>query len=348
MIAYGQWQPYVDAEPARQHVQALRAAGLGRRRIAQLAGVPASAVAGLLYGQPGRPPARRLRPGTAARLLAVQPGPTARAAGTPVDAAGTQRRLQALVALGHPQATLARRLGMTRSNFGAMMRRPQVTAATARAATRLYGQLWDTPPPVGTPRARAIAAQARAHAAARGWPPPLAWDDDTIDNPAAGPASGWQRTSARRPAAGLAADAGELITGQGYTRRQAAERLGVTPGALTRALTRTRGTPPTSDQEGSTMFDPVPRAAPEYVKGAAFAHQMFLRQHDAGVPADQIAARHDAAVATLGVAARNDAEREFLRGFTATGADHLATLRDAQQAKHDIEQWERDSEQEAG
>lgn len=236
MIAYGQWQPYVDAEPARQHVQALRAAGLGRRRIAQLAGVPASAVAGLLYGQPGRPPARRLRPGTAARLLAVQPGPTARAAGTPVDAAGTQRRLQALVALGHPQATLARRLGMTRSNFGAMMRRPQVTAATARAATRLYGQLWDTPPPVGTPRARAIAAQARAHAAARGWPPPLAWDDDTIDNPAAEPLP-YARRRVRRSGDALAADAAELLR-QGLSRTDTAERLGVTRAALNAAYAR--------------------------------------------------------------------------------------------------------------
>ena len=30
-IAYGRWQPYVDAEPARQHVQALQANGIASR-----------------------------------------------------------------------------------------------------------------------------------------------------------------------------------------------------------------------------------------------------------------------------------------------------------------------------
>ena len=36
---YGRWEPYVDAGPARAHILALREAGFGLRRIAQLAGV---------------------------------------------------------------------------------------------------------------------------------------------------------------------------------------------------------------------------------------------------------------------------------------------------------------------
>lgn len=354
MIVYGRWQPYTDAGPVRLHIQALRAAGLGRRRIARLAQVSDSAVANLLYGKPGRPPTRRLRPQTAAKLLAIRPGLDALAPATPVGATGTRRRLQALVALGHPKSALARRLAMLPGNLGAAMERNQVTAATARAVRDLYDELWDQRPDPQEWRAKITASRARNYAAARGWAPPLAWDDDTIDDPHATPADRWQRTGRTLSSAALAAEAAELITGQGYTRQHAAERLGVTKAALDKALARTRAAPPPSTlhQEGSTMFDPVPRSAPEYVKGAAFAHQMFMRQHDAGVDHGQIAARHDAATATLGAAARNDAEREFLRGFAETGAGHLATLRDVQRAEADAARWERaaeaDNEREAG
>ena len=36
MIAYGQWQPFTDATPAREHVRSLQAQGLGWQRIAEL------------------------------------------------------------------------------------------------------------------------------------------------------------------------------------------------------------------------------------------------------------------------------------------------------------------------
>lgn len=71
----------------------------------------------------------------------------------------------------------------------------------------------------------------------------------------------------------------------------------------------------------------VPRAVPERIKGAAFAHEVILDQHDGGQTADQIQARHDAAVTALTEAARDDAERDFLRGFAGAGQRHIATLR---------------------
>jgi hypothetical protein len=92
----------------------------------------------------------------------------------------------------------------------------------------------------------------------------------------------------------------------------------------------------------------VPRNAPESVKGAAFAHEMVLRQYDAGHTADTIQARHDAAVTTLTQAARTDGEREFLAGFTATGQDRIDTLRTMQAAERAADAWERASEREAG
>src|SRR3954468_19215105 len=41
---YGRWHPYVDAAPAREHIAALRRAGIGVERIAQLAGLATSHV----------------------------------------------------------------------------------------------------------------------------------------------------------------------------------------------------------------------------------------------------------------------------------------------------------------
>lgn len=239
---YGQWEPYVDAGPAREHVRALAGCGIGWKRAAELAGVSTGAMSKLLYGGPSdRPPSKRIRPATAARILAVQPSPSSLASRALIPAIGTQRRLQALVAIGWSQARLAARLGMLRPNFGHLMLRPHVAAATARAVLELYRELWNMPPAEDGHRAKISASRARNHARAHGWPPPAAWDDDRIDDPGGQPAEGWERSS--RPALGgaeLAEEGSELI-GQGYTREQAADRLGVRRDTLDQALRRRLG-----------------------------------------------------------------------------------------------------------
>ena len=240
-ILYGRWRPYVDAGPAREHLRALSAAGIGWKRAAELAGLSTGTVSKLLYGGPGdRPPSRRIRPETAGAILAVKPSAGQLAPGALTGITGTRRRLQALVATGWSQARLAGELGLTGANLGAVMRCDQVTAGTARTVSELYDRLWDRPPPEHDQRTRIAASRARNHAAARGWVPPLAWDDDVIDDPDGLPADGWKRpagTTRRR--AELAEDAGELIRREGYTREQAAARLGVSLGALENALSRT-------------------------------------------------------------------------------------------------------------
>ena len=56
-ILYGRWQPYVDAGPVREHLRALAAAGIGHRRVGELAGVSSGSLSKILYGGPGsRPP----------------------------------------------------------------------------------------------------------------------------------------------------------------------------------------------------------------------------------------------------------------------------------------------------
>jgi transcriptional regulator with XRE-family HTH domain len=238
-IRYGRWQPYVDAAPVREHLDALFAAGIGRRRVGELAGVSSGSLSKILYGARGRPPSRRVRPQTAAAILAVKPGPEQLAPGALVDITGTRRRAQALVATGWSQARLAGELGLTPANFCAMLRGDQVTAATAQAVGGLYDRLWNQPPPEHDQRTRIAASRARHHAEREGWVPPLAWDDDQIDDPDSRPAEGWKRPArTRRTSAELAEDAQELIRRQGYTREHAAGRLGVSLSNLEQAISR--------------------------------------------------------------------------------------------------------------
>lgn len=240
-IAYGRWQPYVDAGPVREHVLMLRSYGVGSIRIARAAGVPQHVVRNLLWGKTDRGPSRQIRPENADRLLAVRPSPALFESRTLADATGTRRRLQALIATGHCRISLAGRLGMQPSNLYRIIRDERwVFRATATAVSSLYDDLWDTPPDESTPAAARRAARARAEGLAAGWPPPLAWDDGSIGDPAAGPAEGWQRHDGKlRDSAALAEDATELIEGQGYDRVTAAERLKVSRHALDKAFSRT-------------------------------------------------------------------------------------------------------------
>jgi hypothetical protein len=189
--AYGRYDALVPAEPVRTHVRTLMAAGLGAKRIPVLAGVPVSTVNQLVFGKLRNDgttrPIERIKRGNAERLLRLRPSPELLAGGALVDATGTQRRLQALICIGWSQSELGRRLGILPTNMACTMRRPKVSVATARAAVRLYDQLWNCPPPETCHRERNVASRARNFARRNGWAPPLAWDEDTLDDPTAAP-----------------------------------------------------------------------------------------------------------------------------------------------------------------
>ncbi|WP_156960825.1 sigma factor-like helix-turn-helix DNA-binding protein [Amycolatopsis taiwanensis] len=186
--AYGR-QAYVDAEPARQHVRKLQAAGLGWKRVAQLAGLDHSVVWKLIYGDRKRfdGPSKRIRPETERKILAVRATLDNLGDNALVDGTGTRRRLEALIAMGWSKAKLAARLGMTPTNFGSTMQRARLHAATVRAVRVLYNELWDIRPPEDTHRDKIAASRARTYAQRHGFVPPQAWDDDTIDDPVAQP-----------------------------------------------------------------------------------------------------------------------------------------------------------------
>jgi DNA-binding CsgD family transcriptional regulator/DNA-binding Xre family transcriptional regulator len=241
---YGRWAPFVDAAPAREHVRACMAAGLGTRRICAISGVSRAALVSLLYGTQrtsGPPvPATRIRPETAERLLAVQISTDNLAGGVCVDAIGTRRRLQALVAIGWSRAELGRRIGVTPQNFTSLLATGQVTVRTAAAVRALYDALSMQPRSADDHPTRININRARHSAAAAGWVPPLAWDDEDIDDPAARPAQASRGPRREGAHALTAAEREELVRSlhrQQCSDRQIADRTGMSG----RTVLRIRG-----------------------------------------------------------------------------------------------------------
>jgi hypothetical protein len=163
---------YVDAGPARAHVAALQAQGMGWKRIAASAGISSSVMWKLLYGDSSRnlAPSKRIRPATAAAILGAD---LDLAGGAVISAAATTRRLQGLVATGWSQTRLAVRLDMSRSNFGHLIHATDTTITTERAVESLFEELWAQSPPQGCFRDRVTYQRAIAFAARAGWVLPL-------------------------------------------------------------------------------------------------------------------------------------------------------------------------------
>ncbi|WP_394436192.1 helix-turn-helix domain-containing protein [Streptomyces sp. SGAir0957] len=236
LVAYGRWQPFVDAEPVRQHIRMLMSHGIGWQRVARLAGVSCGAVSRILYGAPheGAPRTKRVRTTTADKILAIKPSFEQLAPMARVDGTGTRRRLQALIANGWPQKRLGAEMGIQHHRLiWDHVRQDVVAADTVRRVAELYERLWNVDPATRGVHPRFV-DEAKRRATANGWAPPAAWDDDYIDSPAATPDLGEhvdRYTS-------IAEDARWLINTQGYTPAQAAHRLGVTKSHLYRAFSQ--------------------------------------------------------------------------------------------------------------
>jgi transcriptional regulator with XRE-family HTH domain len=186
---YGRWNGYVDAQPAREHVQSLMDQGMGLKRIVAVSGISQGAIWKLMYGkrQPDGTlrPSKRVTPSVEARILATR---LDLAGGAVVRNVGTARRIQALVARGWSISKIGARLGITPTNMTPVANGTRdVTTGTAKAVADLYDELWNTLPPRDGHRDKIAYSRALSHARRLGWAPPLAWDDDTIDDPAAQP-----------------------------------------------------------------------------------------------------------------------------------------------------------------
>lgn len=223
----GTWTALVDATTARQHVRRLQRQGMSAQAIAVVAGISVHSVLDLLRPHPTKRRARRRRitPSLEAKLLAVHAPVSGR-----IDATGTIRRVQALVAMGWPVAHIARRAGLSCENASDILKRRRVYVTTAAAINRAYRSLRrKRPEKHGVTAAHAAVARNRATRA--GWVPPSYWDrqPNAIDDPEFVPEYGTTRIQI------LAEDARWLIT-TGLDRNRAAERLGVDRSYLDRAL----------------------------------------------------------------------------------------------------------------
>jgi transcriptional regulator with XRE-family HTH domain len=183
-IAYGRHEGLVSNKNVANHVTVLRASGWTVREIANQARVSHNTVNRAALGTAGK-----IRAESARRILEVHPNrrPDPTLGGQLVDSTGTRRRLQALVTMGYPGAELLRMIGANEAYVTRMMTFPLVTVTTRDRVRELYDDLWDTPPvPTDQHHAYQI-RRARKRALRNGWVPPLAWDDDAIDDPDATP-----------------------------------------------------------------------------------------------------------------------------------------------------------------
>ncbi|MFT4081169.1 MAG: hypothetical protein QM638_01155 [Nocardioides sp.] len=192
---YGRYDKYVDAEPVRAHVNALREYGIGAKRVAALAGIAHGAMSKLMYGvyEPTgrgggrgssgklvRGPAKRVLRTTAEKILAVQAIPENRNPGQPdPDRTELARlKLRSLVALGWSMRRLAGLLDVNPANFGPLVHGSHVMERrTVDRIEALFDELGMTLPPETTQRGRISASRSRNYAKAHGWAPPLALPD---------------------------------------------------------------------------------------------------------------------------------------------------------------------------
>lgn len=159
-----------------------------------------------------------------------------------VDATGTRRRLRALAAIGWPNAAIGALAGADHSTVSAWSNNARVRAGTADTVRRVYDELSMTPGP---------SAKVRQIAARKGWAPPLAWDDDSIDDPAARPSTGAWAARRAAPMDEIAvqramrghrvhltpserAEAVRRLTAQGRSAAEIAGRLGVAQRSVVR------------------------------------------------------------------------------------------------------------------
>lgn len=212
----------VPADRARAHVHDLLVT-LTIGQVERRSGVNRTAIRCLLGTFPSRPRAKRITRSTEAALLAVRPDPIGPETNGLVNGVGTRRRYRALIALGYPAKHLNDRLGLS-SRTSWYLTSPDagdytpVTVTLRAKVTALYDAISMTPPPPGRTTTVALNSATR-----HGWAPPLAWDDDTIDDPYTEPAPLTDDT----PHRGDDLDEFLFLLQAGETTERACERLAV-------------------------------------------------------------------------------------------------------------------------
>ena len=233
-IAYGRIavDHYVTGSHARAHLEQLRTDGMTIKQISRESGVAPVTISRILDGH-------RTRESTQAKLLAIEPGRREITDETPdmalVNSAGTRRRLRALVVCGWTGSRIAERLGCSATNVNLALRKGEddsTVAHFARTVRDLYEDLWDKEPPCANRHEEARLVQISTAALERGWAPPMAWDEESIDDPAARPAEWREVTDLGSSRRRMHVEDLEDCIRWGLDVDGAAERLGVTKDAV--------------------------------------------------------------------------------------------------------------------
>ncbi|NED75318.1 hypothetical protein G3I51_23945 [Streptomyces sp. SID9944] len=228
-IAAGTWQPLLDADPIRQHLLQLHAAGITIHRVATLTGLTYKSVRSFTQHDYGNasPRRRRCTQDVADKILSVT-----LADHTPghVNPIGSQRRFQALVAIGWPTIHTARRAGLHPSNRTTIFQAPTMRAATAQRIADVYDEMRHEKPARHGVSPTSI-KRAKKQAADRHWPPPKYWDEvGAIDDEFFEPMYGITRREQ------VAQDANWIMRTTGLDKTATAERLGVSKSYIEHAF----------------------------------------------------------------------------------------------------------------
>jgi uncharacterized protein YerC len=177
----------VSAEPVRQHVLKLRAAGGTYQSIGRAAGTGAMTVHRLANACKATAQAA-----VAARLLAVSETDIRSLRPSPGE---TMWRLRALVAMGHTCSRMAAATGIPPATLRRIVRGEALTVSPQlrQAVTALFDAWWDKTPPRCTRQERLAADGALQRAALGNWPPPAGLDEDQLDQPGYQPQCGWRQ-----------------------------------------------------------------------------------------------------------------------------------------------------------
>lgn len=221
LAAYGQWNPWVDAEPVRRHVNAIRATGMGVHTIARHTGVTIATMDHLLYGTAPFPPASKIRPESAQALLGYWPSLDDYPDQARIDGTGTRRRLQALAAIGWTIPAVQKHVDFIGVAAIKRARTAELASARLARAVRDFYKWASAGRAEDHGEQPWIAQRCRSTAVARCWAGPLAWDniDDPNEQPDitghCGTNHGWHLHRAQNiPACGRCTEAHEQWLGE--------------------------------------------------------------------------------------------------------------------------------------
>jgi hypothetical protein len=176
----------VNAQPVREHILKLRAAGGTYESIGLATGTGAMTVYGIANAR--RPKvqaevAHRLLAASAADVCSDQPSP-----------GGVMWRLRALVAMGHTCSRMAAAIGIPSATLRRIVRGEARTVSPElqQVVAALFDAWWDKTPPRRTRRENLAADNALKRAALNDWPCPAGLDEDELDRPGYQPQCGWR------------------------------------------------------------------------------------------------------------------------------------------------------------